>query len=692
MTDPTILSLDIETYGACLQDANGTPLPTQRESPRNMRADPWRASHFDKPSNLILTCAITLPTEDPRSSPSQPWTIPLLSQLTPGPTMVLQLPAHASLLRRWLAHADTILGMNLQFDLLFLRHSYPELRYYSYRHTLIDLGVLVDQENPVRTERSLKSLGPVLGTHIYKDTLAHKRFPSPLSPQHISYNAQDTHNTLLSIAEISRRIVGSYPSTSAKHAPFLIRYFSDLAHSTIRMSEAGVPFSLPSLQSLESEISSRIRDHQTFCAKHGIYLTAEVAKEHGGKCKQSQLEYFTDLLRDFSLLDHPRLLITPKKNEISLSEPNLTLLLDHLPSGITAHNILSRWIQHLHDQKLLGSYIYPYLRHKRTDPTNRTSALVPSPPARSKDPSVHLSHPRWYLNPSPYKDGTGGDGGTQQVRITCKGGAHQTDPVPIQKCRASRFIGGSLISYDADQAELRTPVVLSGDTSLAEALDSGDIHTTNTLRIFGEDSLISKYGENYAQHPTFRSTERQVGKMVGLADSFRSGAATMQRQVYAMTGIEYPLSLFQEIVENRSKDRPQLYAWQEARIAEARRQGYLEVPFIGTHRFFNPRPSEDEWDENAIVNLQVQAFTAAAISRLGCLIDRRLHTLPSPPALLFLNVYDALKFDCRPHRSDDLHEIFTESLEELHTTDLWGMLQQQTGHEYPLTFSREPAL
>jgi len=200
--DTRTISLDIETYGACETDWDGNPLPKQTVfSPR-------RSLFTDGVSrkNLNLTAAITL-VEDSICPDFDNNSFRGLMDMQPAQTMVFRLnrPEEKERLRRWLYHSNVILGMNLAFDILYLR-SDPYFRFSLENQKLIDLSVLNYLHDETRPEKSLKSLGPVLRTHNYKTTLKHSRFPHPDDPGLLKYNAQDTHNTTLAISELSKRI------------------------------------------------------------------------------------------------------------------------------------------------------------------------------------------------------------------------------------------------------------------------------------------------------------------------------------------------------------------------------------------------------------------------------------------------------------------------------------------------------
>lgn len=226
MPDPRVISLDIESYGACDFNAHSVRLPPQTVfHPRRSMATDGIALE-----DLILTCAITLPTFDPRAPLGTQygrwWTGNDLAQLKPGDSMCFQMhrPWHRKWLRKWIRWADTIIGTNLPFDISYLR-MVPEIRplLNQNSHTLIDLMVLNFLHDETRPERSLKTLGPVLRTHRYgpETTLKFKRFLSPLDPDLHVYNCSDTHNTILAVAELARRVIVEFGDTPHEENPGL---------------------------------------------------------------------------------------------------------------------------------------------------------------------------------------------------------------------------------------------------------------------------------------------------------------------------------------------------------------------------------------------------------------------------------------------------------------------------------------
>ena len=163
-----IISLDIETYGAVEQGIRGNPLPKQTVF------HPARSMHTDgiDSSDLIISASITLVKEDqceiqkelwkqqgfqhtgsttktlgtsllPKSQ-SQVQSLLNLKNLTPQETMVFDLSNPNKIdrqrLRKWLEHATVIIGMNLPFDIQYLRKN-PFLKFSLKSQLLIDLSL-----------------------------------------------------------------------------------------------------------------------------------------------------------------------------------------------------------------------------------------------------------------------------------------------------------------------------------------------------------------------------------------------------------------------------------------------------------------------------------------------------------------------------------------------------------------------
>jgi hypothetical protein len=693
MTSPRIISLDIETYGAAATNGRGQMLPAQTVF------HPARAIATDGVArqDLVLTCAITIPAVEPTyEGPADFWDLARIAELQPGVTFTLNLtdPTTHPILLAWLRHAHTIIGMNLPFDILWLRAFSPAIALaLNGRHTLIDLSVVNFLHSELRPERSLKSLGPVLGTHAYNEAATLKdgrRFPSPTSPELHAYNAQDTHNTMLAVAHLARRIQRDYPKTD-KLSSYSVLHFSETLWSTIRMSETGIPFSLSGLSNLEASLIKQADDAINCAAAGGVLIEGEGSV-------QSQREFMARCIDDVlpvnpDFLSHPLLSYTEKARELSWSSENRRLIASHLPDSHPARTIFECADKHSTAQKLVSSYTYPLLRHRRTKPADKSSVLIPV----TGTTDIGIAYPTWYTVPSVPKD-SGSEGGTIQARITCKNPAAQTFPAVIKDCEHSRYPGGSIVSFDLSQIELRVAAILSGEPTLLAAFNSGlDLHTQRTLAIFGQDAK---------DRPDFKAL-RQIGKTVNFADLFGASSARLQRSVLDMSGTLYPLSFFDQIVASRHAQRPGLVGWQYSLCKQAEEQGYIELPYTGhTRTFTGFRLDERAWRNkrelkqvlarggksmiSEVCNFPVQATAGNVMLAIQNFIHRALGPLTSPTShkqpQLFLQVYDALYFDCPPGTEQQAADLMWAAVEFVGTAGYWYELCKRSGHHAPLVY------
>jgi hypothetical protein len=392
-------------------------------------------------------------------------------------------------------------------------------------------------------------------------------------------------------------------------------------------------------------------------------------------------------------LSHPLLSYTEKARELSWSSENRRLIASHLPDSHPARTIFECADKHSTAQKLVSSYTYPLLRHRRTKPADKSSVLIPV----TGTTDIGIAYPTWYTVPSVPKD-SGSEGGTIQARITCKNPAAQTFPAVIKDCEHSRYPGGSIVSFDLSQIELRVAAILSGEPTLLAAFNSGlDLHTQRTLAIFGQDAK---------ERPDFKAL-RQIGKTVNFADLFGASSARLQRSVLDMSGTLYPLSFFDQIVASRHAQRPGLVGWQYSLCKQAEEQGYIELPYTGhTRTFTGFRLDERAWRNkqelkqvlarggksmiSEVCNFPVQATAGNVMLAIQNFIHRALGPLTSPTIhkqpQLFLQVYDALYFDCPPGTEQQAADLMWAAVEFVGTAGYWYELCKRSGHHAPLVY------
>lgn len=709
-----VLSLDLETYGSAYRDEVGRPLPSQSVF------HPARSLHTDGVSleNLILTCAITpvefdpctpslpsvatletprsslqessetqpTPTDSPNSQPG-PWRLPI-SNWKPSSTRVFRLdkPQHLRHLRAWVSKADLLVGMNLGFDLLYLT-ALPAFQFLlAKRPRLVDLSVVNYLHSEVRPERSLKSIGTILGLFNYDEEVSLKsghRYVNPGDPDLHWYNACDTHNTILAISELARRIERDYPG-SPKLSPTCLQHYSNSLWTAIGMARVGIPLHLPSLLGLERTTEASRLDALAKAAECGLIL--ESTGSDGSKRKF--LNAMCDEV-DASRPNQPtirsdkRLQKTKKKKELSLKDENRHLLSALLPSGHPMQAVVHAFNEHSRTQKLLSSYIFPIARHARTDPTNQKAVAIPTRYG-------HRLYPTWYVVPTTTKDTTSDRGGTEQGRITCKFPAAQTFPKEIKACIKPPSPFHSIVWLDLSQIELRVAALLSRDAYMTKAfINREDQHSDRIIAVVGASRLIELCGNPLnKKNELFNDTYRQAGKVINFADLFLSSPPTMRGSILRDLGIDLPLSIFEKIVADRPTVRPGLWAWQQELIAKAKREHRLELPILGQSRFFpGPETLLDEVYMNTIVNCPVQTWAGNIMLNLQHLIGTRL---PPPSvqawAYQFVNIYDAVGLVCLKSRVPELQSLIAESFHDLVTNGYWAMLQALQSHSLPLEY------
>lgn len=282
------------------------------------------------------------------------------------------------------------------------------------------------------------------------------------------------------------------------------------------------------------------------------------------------------------------------------------------------------------------------------------------------------------------------------VSGNCKNAAHQTDPPPIEECRTSRFTHGAILSFDLSQIELRVAALLSGDPFYVNAyILNHDLHVRQAVRIWGTPELISRYPslasldlDSWKKVHAFDRRERQVGKRVNFSHLFRAGASKMQASVHADINELFPLHLFEAIVSSRQSELPLLWEWQERILAEARATGRVLLPFTGQSRSFL---GGTDYDVNEIVNFPIQTTASNTLLRIAVRLRHliRAHRLTTT-VLPFLNVYDALKFDCAtPSALSSLRTLIPEAVAHVESHEYWSWLQDLHGRRIPLQYSIE---
>lgn len=457
------------------------------------------------------------------------------------------------------------------------------------------------------------------------------------------------------------------------------------------MTESGIPMSLSKLHELLDLLTLKCN-----IAARVAISRFNLVLEGTGSAKSKQ-EFLNSLISEVEssscpeILSHPLLSLTPKTKKISWSEDNRNLLSSYLPKKHPLQEAVRVVKYHASAQKLISTYLFPLLYHRRNKPQDKSSILIPS------SPQIGLAHPQWYVVPSLPKD-TGSEGGTIQGRITCKSPSAQTFPPLIKKAMKSRWKKGTILGFDLSQIELRVAALLSGDEKLLQSFNEGlDLHTDRTLSVFGEE---------IKDELDFKSKWRQIGKTLNFADLFLASASRMQRTVVEMCGDLLPLEFFENIVKTRYEQRPGLTKWQYHLCCAAERDGSITLPYTGQSRTFtNFQVDHNKWARsripstqynsqiksqiNEVVNFPIQTTAGNVLLHIQHELSRIGPNLNAvgPRPLMFLQVYDAVYFDCPTNQIDLLTDTIEQAVSYVDSSrGYWGYLQQEFSRSVPLLY------
>nr|MDP9005531.1 DNA polymerase [Actinomycetota bacterium] len=207
--------------------------------------------------------------------------------------------------------------------------------------------------------------------------------------------------------------------------------------------------------------------------------------------------------------------------------------------------------------------------------------------------------------------------------------------------------GCSLMVADYNQIELRVIAHLARDPGLIEAFEAGrDIHTATAARIFGvEPSSVTP-------------AQRAKAKMVsyGLAYGMESYGLAQR------LGIPVPEA--QEILDAYFVAFPNVRAYMEATVAEARQRGYTET-LMGRRRPIPELSSSNyrirQAGERQAMNAGIQGLAADIFKVALVALDQRLENLALRSRLV-LQVHDEVILEVPPDEHDTVAELVVETM------------------------------
>jgi DNA polymerase-1 len=207
--------------------------------------------------------------------------------------------------------------------------------------------------------------------------------------------------------------------------------------------------------------------------------------------------------------------------------------------------------------------------------------------------------------------------------------------------------GCELLVADYNQIELRVIAHLASDPGLVEAFEAGrDIHTTTASRIFGVTDAEVTAGQ------------RSKAKMVsyGLAYGMESYGLAQRLSI--------PVREAQEILDAYFVAFPNVRAYMEATVAEARQRGYTET-LMGRRRpipeLSSPNPRIRQAGERQAMNAGIQGLAADIFKVALVALDQRIEAQGARSRLV-LQVHDEVILEVPPDEHDAMAELVTETM------------------------------
>lgn len=205
-----------------------------------------------------------------------------------------------------------------------------------------------------------------------------------------------------------------------------------------------------------------------------------------------------------------------------------------------------------------------------------------------------------------------------------------------------------LLAVDYSQVELRLMADLSGDSAMIEAFNNGeDIHSSTAAKLFNVDN------ENVTSEMRRRAKTANFGIIYGI-----SAFGLSQR-------LNIPRGEAKEIIDGYFASFPQVKAYMDNVISEAKNTGYVETMF-GRKRFLPDINSSNHTvrslaERNAI-NAPIQG-SAADIMKLAMIeVARRLEQ-GGFKSKITMQVHDELVLDTLSSEFEDVRRLVVESME-----------------------------
>lgn len=202
--------------------------------------------------------------------------------------------------------------------------------------------------------------------------------------------------------------------------------------------------------------------------------------------------------------------------------------------------------------------------------------------------------------------------------------------------------GYVLVHADYSQLELRVMEVVSGDTALKAALDTGDVYSFDARAWFNlaPDFDVKK----------LKPGLRKSCKIIHLASQYLAGTDTVHNQALQQDRT-FKYAVTQALHKSWHKTYSQTVDFGHAQMEEVGRCGYSEGKLLFGRRNYPAQPPINE-----VINYPIQRTAGELMSLAMDEVDRRLRA-EVPDAHIITQIHDAIDVECRPEAVDKVKVI-----------------------------------
>lgn len=220
----------------------------------------------------------------------------------------------------------------------------------------------------------------------------------------------------------------------------------------------------------------------------------------------------------------------------------------------------------------------------------------------------------------------------------------------LRKMFLSSFEGGTMISADYNQIELRLIANFSGDeTMIADYLSGKDIHTATASKIFN------------VAHDEVTKNMRRVAKSVNFGIIYGIGAFGLSQNINST------VKEANEFIKRYLEIYPRVKEYGEECIKSARENGYSSTIF-GRIRHLNDINSGNHvvrsFAERVAKNMPLQGSASDIIKIAMIKVYNKIKN-NNLKSKLVLQIHDELVVDCFPGESEIIKQILKEEMESV---------------------------